>query len=107
MKAKGDQSSNDVPVDVFRFEYFGQGDLAKVVEDPPKQPELLQEFQDRHTSLLDLITTAKLGQQLGAEISKTSALEISQPSHRSGARNDLCVFQRPVGLQRTPRQGTA
>jgi hypothetical protein len=36
VKAKDDQSPNDVPVDAFRFEYFGQGDLAKVAEDPLK-----------------------------------------------------------------------
>ncbi len=57
MKAKDDQSLNDVPVDAFRVEYFGQGDLAKVAEDPLKQPELFQEFLDRHTSLRDLLET--------------------------------------------------
>ena len=57
VKAKDDQSLNDVPVDAFRVEYFGQGDLAKVAEDPLKQPELFQEFLDRHTSLRDLAET--------------------------------------------------
>ena len=57
VKAKDDQSLNDVPIDAFRVEYFGQGDLAKVAEDPLKHPELFQEFLDRHTSLRDLLET--------------------------------------------------
>jgi DNA repair ATPase RecN len=57
VKAKADGSVNDVPVDAFRIEYFGQGELAKVAEDPLKNPELLQEFLDRHTNLRDLIET--------------------------------------------------
>jgi len=55
VKAKDDQSLNDVPVDAFRVEYYGQGDLAKVAEDPLKHPERFQEFLDRHTSLRDLL----------------------------------------------------
>jgi hypothetical protein len=54
VKAKEDRSITDVPVDAFRIEYFGQGELAKVAEDPLKNPELLQAFLDRHTSLRDL-----------------------------------------------------
>jgi hypothetical protein len=59
-----------------------------------KQPELFQEFQDRHTSLRYLITksVAKLGQQLGAEISKTSALEISQPTAIGQGLAMTCVY---------------
>jgi len=57
VKAKEDRSVNDVPIDAFRIEYFGQGELAKVAEDPLKHPELFQEFLDRHTSLRDLIET--------------------------------------------------
>ena len=57
VKAKEDRSVSDVPVDAFRIEYFGQGELAKVAEDPLKNPEMFQEFLDRHTSLRDLIET--------------------------------------------------
>ena len=57
VKAKEDRSVTDVPVDAFRIEYFGQGELAKVAEDPLKHPELLQAFLDRHTNLRDLIET--------------------------------------------------
>jgi hypothetical protein len=57
VKAKEDRSVTDVPIDAFRIEYFGQGELAKVAEDPLKHPELFQEFLDRHTSLRDLVET--------------------------------------------------
>ncbi|MFO1044496.1 MAG: AAA family ATPase [Planctomycetaceae bacterium] len=57
VKAKKDNSISDVPVDAFRIEYFGQGELAKVAEDPLKNPQLLQEFLDRHTNLRDLVET--------------------------------------------------
>jgi histidinol phosphatase-like PHP family hydrolase len=55
VKAKEDRSISDVPSDAFRIEYFGQGHLAKIAEDPLKHPLLLQEFLDRQTNLRDLI----------------------------------------------------
>jgi len=55
VKAKDDHSIGDVPIDAFRIEYFGQGELAKVAENPLKQPELFQAFLDRHINLRDLI----------------------------------------------------
>ncbi len=55
VKAKEDRSITDVPIDSFRIEYFGQGELAKIAEDPLKHPALFQEFLDRHTSLRDLV----------------------------------------------------
>ena len=57
VKAKEDGSVTDMPIDAFRIEYFGQGELAKVAEDPLKRPDLFQEFLDRHTNLRDLIET--------------------------------------------------
>ncbi|WP_295438505.1 TrlF family AAA-like ATPase [uncultured Thiodictyon sp.] len=57
VKAKEDRSVVDVPVDAFRIEYFGQGELAKVAEDPFKHPDLFQQFLDRHTNLRDLLET--------------------------------------------------
>lgn len=57
VKTNVDGSPVDVPVDSFRIEYFGQGELAKVAEDPLKNPQLFQEFLDRHTNLRDLIET--------------------------------------------------
>lgn len=62
VKAKEDRSVIDVPIDAFRIEYFGQGELARVAEDPLKRPDLFQEFLDRHTNLRDLLETgAKMG----------------------------------------------
>lgn len=55
VKAKEDRSLTDVPIDAFRIEYFGQGELAKVAEDPLKHPDLFQQFLDRHTNLRDLL----------------------------------------------------
>jgi len=55
VKAREDGSIDDVPEDSFRVEYFGQGELAKVAEDPLKNPILFQEFLDRHTNLRDLL----------------------------------------------------
>lgn len=57
VKAKEDGSVNDVPVDAFRIEYYGQGELAEVAKDPLNTPELFQAFLDRHTNLRDLIET--------------------------------------------------
>ena len=57
VKAKDDRSLSDVPIDAFRIEYFGQGELAKVAENPLKEPQLFQEFLDRHTNLRDLLET--------------------------------------------------
>ena len=56
VKAREDRCT-DVPIDAFRIEYFGQGELAKVAEDPLKHPDLFQEFLDRHTNLRDLLET--------------------------------------------------
>ncbi len=57
VKAKEDSSIDDVPVDSFRIEYFGQGELSKVAEDPLTYPQLFQDFLDRHTTLRDLMET--------------------------------------------------
>jgi hypothetical protein len=54
VRAKDDEGIKDVPVDSFRIEYFGQGDLAEVAKNPLKNASLLQEFLDRHITILDL-----------------------------------------------------
>ncbi|MCH8823083.1 MAG: PHP domain-containing protein [Planctomycetes bacterium] len=54
VKAKESGEITDVPTDVFRVEYFGQGELAEVAKDPLKNPQLLQDFLDRHINLKDL-----------------------------------------------------
>jgi hypothetical protein len=76
VKAREDRSITDVPVDAFRIEYFGQGELAKIAEDPLKNPQLLQEFLDRHTSLRDLIETERsLVTRLRENASRLNPLE--------------------------------
>lgn len=57
IKAKEDRSISDVPIDAFRIEYFGQGELAQIAEDPLRHPNLFQDFLDRHTHLRDLVET--------------------------------------------------
>ncbi len=78
VKAKEDRFISDVPVDSFRIEYFGQGELAKIAEDPLKHPALFQEFLDRHTSLRDLIedeeaVVTSLGENAGRLLPLESA----------------------------------
>ncbi len=76
VKAKEVGSITDVPIDAFRIEYFGQGELAKVAEDPLKHPALFQEFLDRHTNLRDLLETEKsLVTSLRENASRLSPLE--------------------------------
>jgi ABC-type branched-subunit amino acid transport system ATPase component len=65
-----DQPIKDVPADSFRVEFFGQGDLAEVAKNPLKNPELLQEFLDRHISIRDL---AENERELLEELAQNSA----------------------------------
>jgi hypothetical protein len=53
-RSKIGKSIQEVPLDSFRVEYYGQGELAEVAKDPLKNPALLQEFLDRHIVLADL-----------------------------------------------------
>ncbi len=78
VKAREDGSVTDVPIDIFRIEYFGQGELAKVAEDPLKHPELFQQFLDRHTNLRDLLETEEsLVTSLRENASRLNPLEIA------------------------------
>lgn len=54
VQAKEDSSISDVPVDSFRVEFYAQGELGEVAKDPLANPELLQDFLDRHIVLDDL-----------------------------------------------------
>ncbi len=56
VRAKESGEITDVPPDSFRIEYYGQGELSKVAEDPLRRPDLLQQFLDRHIVLSDLRT---------------------------------------------------
>ncbi|MBT3194051.1 MAG: PHP domain-containing protein [Verrucomicrobia bacterium] len=76
VKAKEDRSISDVPIDAFRIEYFGQGELARVAEDPLRHPNLLQAFLDRHTNLRDLVETEEaLVTRLRENASRLNPLE--------------------------------
>lgn len=71
-------STSEMPIDVFHVEYFGQGELAKIAEDPLKNPQLFQEFLDRHTNLRDLIETEKtLVSKLHENVGRLQPLEIA------------------------------
>ena len=69
--AKEEKSIQDVPVDAFRIEYYKQGDLSEVAKDPLKNPQLLQDFLDRHTILSDLVAREH---ELLNELEQNSAL---------------------------------
>ena len=64
VKAKDDGDIIDVPESAFRVEYYKQGELAEVAKNPLKNPQLLQDFLDRHLILSDL--TSKEGQLVAA-----------------------------------------
>lgn len=51
---EGNAPIANVPADAFRVEYYGQGHLAKVAEDPIANPIRLQDFLDKHIALDDL-----------------------------------------------------
>lgn len=98
VKAKEDQSITDVPVDAFRIEYFGQGELAKIAEDPLKNPMLFQEFLDRHTSLRDLIETEEeLVTSLKENAGRLSPLE-NAFGQLTGKRTSLAEIEKKLTI---------
>lgn len=70
VKAKDEGAIIDVPPSAFRVEYYRQGELAKVAENPLKTPLLLQGFLDRHLILSDLVSKEA---QLVAALTQNSA----------------------------------
>ncbi len=90
VKAKEDSSISDVPIDAFHIEYFGQGELAKVAEDPLRNPEIFQDFLDRHINLRDLIeeeelTASKLFENSGKLVPlEVSFLQLKTKRHSLG-----------------------
>ena len=70
VKAKDEGTIVDVPLDAFRVEYYRQGELAEVADNPLKNPLLLQEFLDRHLTLSDLLSKET---QLVAALAQNSA----------------------------------
>ncbi|MCX5747962.1 MAG: AAA family ATPase [Proteobacteria bacterium] len=51
---EGSAAVTAVPPDSFRVEFYDQGHLSKVADDPLSKPQLLQEFLDRHLIISDL-----------------------------------------------------
>lgn len=77
-EASTESDNSEALIDSFRVEYFGQGDLAKVAEDPLEHPALLQEFLDRHTSLRDLLDNEEgIVRQLEENGGRLSPLEVA------------------------------
>jgi energy-coupling factor transporter ATP-binding protein EcfA2 len=78
VSAKEDRAVTEMPIDSFRIEYFGQGELAKVAEDPLGNPQIFQEFLDRQTNLNDLTESeATLLGSLRINAAKLTPLEKS------------------------------
>jgi DNA repair ATPase RecN len=122
VKAKEDRSVTDVPIDAFRIEYFGQGELAKVAEDPLKNPEMFQEFLDRHTSLRDLVETEEslvtrlrenagrlsplesAFQQLGAKKQSLQEIEKKLKLAEEGNLREIVGTQSKLASEKTVRE---
>lgn len=78
VRAKDDNTIADVPADVFRIEYFGQGELAEVAKDPLNSPQLFQTFLDRHIILADVLNSeASLVGRLHENAARLGPLENS------------------------------
>ncbi len=76
VKVKEHNSITDVPIDSFQIEYFGQGELARVAEDPLNNPTVFQEFLDRHILLADLqVQNGSLVDQLRTNAAGLEPLE--------------------------------
>lgn len=71
VQAKEENQIDDVPADSFRVEYYGQGDLTRVAEDPLLRPDLLQTFLDRHIVIGDLVAKEE---ELRRALEQNSAL---------------------------------
>lgn len=54
VKAKNNDTVTEVPKDVFKIEFYSQGELSEVSKNPLENPEILQEFLDTHLDLRNL-----------------------------------------------------
>ncbi len=92
VRAREEGQIEDAPVDSFRVEYYRQGDLAKVAEDPLRNPSRLQAFLDRHLALADLESKeAELLDALEQNSAVLKPLEIAagQLAHKEKVLTDL------------------
>jgi hypothetical protein len=98
VKAKEVGSITDVPTDIFRIEYFGQGKLAEVAKDPLNAPQLLQEFLDRHINLRDLLESEEsLVKQMRENAARLIPLE-SSFSQLAGKRQSLADVEKKLKI---------
>ena len=84
-KSKLGKNVQDVPLDSFRVEYYGQGHLSEVAKDPLKNPTLLQTFLDRHITLADLVSKEGM---LIEQLQSNSGQLVRARSGRAAADSD-------------------
>lgn len=93
--------TEDVPVDSFRVEFYAQGELSEVAKDPLANPELLQEFLDRHIVLDDLRSRES---ELLDELEQNSAQLIpleSSTAQLSAKQKELDDIEKKLKLAET------
>ena len=96
VKARDGSNAVDMPADSFRIEYFGQGELAEVAKDPLNNPQKLQDFLDRHTTLRDLADTeAALVTNLRENSQRLTQLEIAFIQQRE-KKNTLAEIEQKL-----------
>jgi energy-coupling factor transporter ATP-binding protein EcfA2 len=123
--AKQQRDIKDVPSDAFRIEYYGQGELSKVAEDPLRRPDLLQEFLDRHIVLSDLRTAEQQvissllenssqltpveanSAQLSQKTEDLKKLDIKLDVAKTGKVKELAEFQIAVAAEKSLRNALA
>ena len=119
VRAKESGGIADVPADAFRIEYYGQGELSKVAEDPLRRPDLLQRFLDRHIILTDLrareaelvnLLSENSGQlipleaaaaQLPTKIDDLKKLDTKLEVAKTGKVKELAEFQIAVAAEKS------
>lgn len=111
--------SEDVPVDAFRIESYAQGELSQIGRDPIGNPELLQEFLDRHIVLADLrsreleledelrqnsaqlIPLEASASQLPAKERELAEIDTKLRLAETGHLKDLVTFQSRVAAEKS------
>ncbi|MGA7724337.1 MAG: PHP domain-containing protein [Opitutaceae bacterium] len=83
VKAREEGEIVEVSPSAFRVEYYRQGELAKVAENPLKNPQLLQGFLDRHLLLSDLLAKES---QLVSALKQNSAQLVPLVINSSGLK---------------------
>ncbi|MEO6325120.1 MAG: AAA family ATPase, partial [Thermoanaerobaculia bacterium] len=111
--------SEDVPADAFRIESYAQGELSDIGRDPIGNPELLQEFLDRHIVLADLrsreceleeelrqnsavlIPLEASAAQLPAKVRELAEIDTKLRLAETGKLKDLVTFQSRIAAEKS------